>query len=406
MTTEVSDRLGGEVTRAPLGARALLKLLEPLRGGTLTVMLPTGEKLSYGTGPLTAAIVFRDWSAMTEILTGGDVAFAEGYMYQRWDTPDLVALLTLAARNQAQLKPAFYGRWWSQLFFRFRHALRKNTKVQARKNIEAHYDLGNDFYSLWLDPSMTYSAALFGDDLSQSLQSAQTAKYERVLRELNLAPGAHILEIGCGWGGFIEHAAKQGYRVTGLTLSPAQLEYAKRRVEAAGLTDHVHLFLRDYRDHPTRVDAVVSIEMIEAVGERYWDTYFRAVAQALKPGARACIQGITIADDRFDQYRRTSDFIQQYIFPGGMLLSPSKFNDCARRAGLRIEHTYWFGLDYAETLRRWLARFEQQLPAIRALGKSEAFIRMWRFYFAYCIAGFESHSTDVGQFTLVKASPE
>jgi cyclopropane-fatty-acyl-phospholipid synthase len=341
---------------------------------------------------------------ISELMSGGDVAFGESYIEKRWDTPDLCALLTLAANNQARLTPAFYGRWWAQLFFRFRHSMRKNTKAQAKKNIVAHYDLGNDFYSLWLDETMTYSSALFREGYHQSLADAQHAKYERALRELRLEPGAHILEIGCGWGGFAEHAAKQGYRVTGLTLSPSQLAFAEQRMQKAGVANNVHLFLRDYRDHQTRVDGVVSIEMIEAVGQRYWNTYFKTLHDVLKPGGRACIQGITIADDRFDQYASGSDFIQQYIFPGGMLPSPSRMDACAQTAGLKMEHRYWFGLDYAETLRRWLVQFDAQTDAVRAQGKSEAFIRMWRFYLAYCIAGFEARSTDVGQFTLERVA--
>jgi cyclopropane-fatty-acyl-phospholipid synthase len=387
----------------PLAARALQKLLERIEGGTLMVTLPDGRTHTYGAGARHAAIHFHDWKVLTELMTGGDVAFAESYMQNRWDTPDLVSLLTLAASNQARLKPAFYGRWWSQMLFRFRHALRKNSKGQAKKNIVAHYDLGNEFYALWLDQTMTYSAAIFREGSAQSLEDAQHAKYERALRELQLEPGAHILEIGCGWGGFAEHAAKQGYRVTGLTLSPSQLAYAQQRIDRAGVSSNVHLFLRDYRDHQTRVDGIVSIEMVDAVGERYWNTYFKAVHDMVRPGGRACIQGITIANDRFEQYRSTSDFIQQYIFPGGMLPSPERVDDCAKKAGLVIEHRYWFGLDYAETLRHWLTNFDRSSDALRAQGKSETFIRMWRFYLAYCIAGFEARSTDVGQFTLARS---
>ncbi len=388
----------------PFAARALLKLLERIEGGTLTLTAPNGATHTVGAGPLHAAVRFHDWGALTEILSGGDVAFAEGYMAERWDTPDLTALLMLAAHNQAALTPAFYGRWWSQISFRFKHALRKNSKAQAKKNIVAHYDLGNDFYSLWLDETMTYSAALFNANFAQSLPAAQSAKYERALRELQLQPGAHILEIGCGWGGFAEHAARQGYRVTCLTLSPSQMEYAQARITRAGLNENVHFFLRDYRDHRTQVDGIVSIEMIEAVGERYWGTYFRTIHGALKPGGRACIQGITIDNARFAQYRQQSDFIQQYIFPGGMLASPERISHHADKAMLALTNSHWFGPDYAETLRRWLVAFDEHTAAVRAQGKSEAFIRMWRFYLAYCIAGFEAKSTDVGQFTLEKNS--
>jgi cyclopropane-fatty-acyl-phospholipid synthase len=402
MTTQVSQGNSFSFAGVPLKARALLKLVERIEGGTLHMTLPNGATHTYGIGAAHAAVRFHDWAAMSEILSGGDVAFAESYMQGRWDTPDLAALLTLAAKNHTKLTPAFYGSRWMQWVFRFRHALRKNTKQQAKKNIVAHYDLGNDFYSLWLDETMSYSSALFTQGYSQDHASAQSAKYERALRELRLAPGAHILEIGCGWGGFAEHAAKQGYRVTGLTLSPSQLAYAQLRVESAGVAQNVHLFLRDYRDHQTRVDGIVSIEMVEAVGERFWKSYFRTISAALKPGGRACIQGITIAPERFEQYRSQSDFIQQYIFPGGMLPTEEKLDACANLAGLTHERSHWFGLDYAETLRRWLARFDEMTPQVLAQGKSETFVRMWRFYLAYCIAGFEAKSTDVGQFTWMK----
>jgi cyclopropane-fatty-acyl-phospholipid synthase len=403
MSSESSSLARNPSGSVPFAARALLKLLTRIKGGTLTVTVPDGATHTYGSGALHATVRFHDWAALTEILSGGDVAFAEGYMAGRWDTHDLTALLTLAARNQAALTPAFYGRWWSQLSFRFKHALRKNSKAQAKKNIVAHYDLGNDFYSLWLDETMTYSSALFTQGHTQSLPAAQIAKYERALHALQLQPGAHILEIGCGWGGFAEHAAGQGFRVTCLTLSPSQMEYAQQRIAKKGLSDNVHFFLRDYRDHVTQVDGIVSIEMIEAVGERYWGKYFRTIHDCLKPGARACIQGITIDHSRFAQYKSTSDFIQQYIFPGGMLASPEIIGQHVTKAGLTLNNTHWFGLDYAETLRRWLATFDEKADTVRAQGKSEAFIRMWRFYLAYCIAGFEAKSTDVGQFTLVKS---
>jgi cyclopropane-fatty-acyl-phospholipid synthase len=398
MTDHTSTAPHGEAP--PLAARALIQLLAHIEGGTLTLTLPNHAMHTFGAGTLHAAVHFKNWSALTDVLVGGDVAFAEGYIAGHWDTPDLAALLTLAARNQAALKPAFYGRWWRQLLFRFRHALRKNSKTQAKKNIEAHYDLGNPFYQLWLDETMTYSAALFSKGHGQSLPEAQTEKYERALRELKLEPGAHILEIGCGWGGFAEHAARQGYRVTGLTLSPSQLSYAQNRLREAGLGDHARFLLRDYRDSVGQYDGVVSIEMFEAVGERYWNAYFRAVRGALKPGGRACIQSITIDEARFSQYRSTSDFIQQYIFPGGMLASPPRFFSRAEKAGMQVVSTHWFGLDYAETLRRWLAKFDAESAAVQAQGYSESFVRLWRFYLCYCIAGFEAKSTDVGQITV------
>jgi cyclopropane-fatty-acyl-phospholipid synthase len=389
---------------APAPARLLFALLRRLDQGELVVHTPAGTTHRFGPGSGATGrgeFVFRDWRLARDILTGGDVAFAEAYMEGRWDTPDLTALLTLLARNHAALELAFYGRWWQQLAFRLRHWRRANTRRQAKRNIVAHYDLGNDFYQRWLDPTMTYSSALFDGDFGQSTAAAQDAKYRRILAELDLPPGAHILEIGCGWGGFAEVAGCAGYRVTGLSLSDAQTAYARERIARAGLGERVRFHLRDYRDETGTYDGVASIEMFEAVGEKWWPTYFDTVRRVLAPGGRASIQTITIADARFERYRSQSDFIQQHIFPGGMLASPSRFRAEAACAGLSVRNVRDFGPDYAETLRRWLAAFDREAGAIRAQGFPERFIRCWRFYLAYCAAGFDSGSTDVSQYTLV-----
>jgi len=389
---------------APPAARLLLALLARLARGELTLRTPDGQTRRFGNvdaGVGRVDLVLHDWRVAHDVLRGGDVAFAEAYMDGRVDTPDLVALLTLFAFNQAALERAFYGRYWQRALLRLRHWLHANSRRQAKRNIVAHYDLGNDFYRLWLDPTMTYSSALFVGDRTQSLESAQDAKYRRILAELALPAGAHILEIGCGWGGFAEVAARAGYRVTGLSLSEAQTAYARERIARAGLADRVEFRIQDYRDVRGRFDAVASIEMFEAVGERYWPAYFRAVRSVLRPGARACIQTITIADGRFERYRTQSDFIQQYIFPGGMLASPARLESEARAAGLEPSGAHAFGGDYAETLRHWLAAFDAQCEAIRAQGFDERFIRCWRFYLAYCAAGFLSRTTDVAQYTLV-----
>jgi cyclopropane-fatty-acyl-phospholipid synthase len=279
--------------------------------------------------------------------------------------------------------------------------LRSNTKRRARRNVVAHYDLGNDFYGLWLDSTMSYSSALFGADLSGSLASAQEAKYARVLQQLAPKEGAHLLEIGCGWGGFAECAARAGCQVTAVSLSDAQTAYARERVAATGLQSNVEFCIKDYRDVAGQFDGIASIEMFEAVGERYWPAYFRAVREALKPGARACVQTITIANDRFEQYRQTSDFLQQYIFPGGMLASPDVFDMHVAAAGLQVDDVHRFGQDYAETLKRWVAAFDANVDKVRAQGFDHRFIRCWRFYLAYCAAGFASETTDVAQYTLV-----
>ncbi|HEV2009316.1 MAG TPA: cyclopropane-fatty-acyl-phospholipid synthase family protein [Burkholderiales bacterium] len=391
----------------PATARILFTLLERMDFGALTLTTPDGITRRFGPGGAVGALdgevdlTLRDWKLCGDVLTGGDVAFAEAFMDDRWETSDLTALLTLIALNQRALEVAFYGRWWRQLVFRAKHLLRSNTKRRARRNVVAHYDLGNDFYGLWLDSTMSYSSALFGGDLLGSLASAQEAKYERVLQQLAPKEGAHLLEIGCGWGGFAECAARAGCRVTAVSLSDAQTAYARERVAAMGPQSNVEFCIKDYRDVAGQFDGIASIEMFEAVGERYWPAYFRAVREALKPGARACVQTITIANDRFEQYRQTSDFIQQYIFPGGMLASPDVFDMHVAAAGLEVDDVHRFGQDYAETLTRWVAAFDANVDKVRAQGFDHRFIRCWRFYLAYCAAGFASETTDVAQYTLV-----
>jgi cyclopropane-fatty-acyl-phospholipid synthase len=389
---------------APPAVRVLFALLTRLARGELVVTDPDGRTHRFGKGREHAGrgeFRFRDWRLGRAILTGGDVAFAEAWIDGRWDTPDLPALMAVLAHNQPALERAFYGHAWQRAFFRFKHWLNANSRRKAKRNIVAHYDLGNDFYRQWLDPTMTYSSALFDGDYTQPLAAAQQAKYERILAELALPAGAHILEIGCGWGGFAEVAARAGYRVTGLSLSDAQTAYARARIARAGLADRVTFSVRDYRDERGTYDGVASIEMFEAVGEKYWPAYFCALRRALEQGRRACVQTITIADARFERYRTQSDFIQQYIFPGGMLASPSRFAEEAARAGFDVAGTHAFGRDYAETLARWLAAFDAAAHAVRAQGFDERFVRCWRFYLAYCIAGFASGSTDVAQYTLV-----
>jgi cyclopropane-fatty-acyl-phospholipid synthase len=397
---------GARPAATPAAGRLVMALLERLHSGALVLTTPDGVTRRFGPGgPIGgfargAELRLRDWAVCRNVIVGGDVAFAESYMDGRWETTDLLALLTLMACNQRALGHAFHGRRWQQLVFRLRHLLRSNTRRRAPRNIAAHYDLGNEFYGLWLDPSMTYSAALFEGDMTRSLAAAQEAKYARVLRQIGSSEQGQLLELGCGWGGLVETAARAGWHVTGVSLSAAQTAYARDRVARAGCADRASLRLQDYRDVTGRYDGVASIEMFEAVGERYWPAYFRTVRRALKPGARACIQTITIADERFAQYRRGSDFIQQYIFPGGMLSSPSRFVAEANRAGLEVDEVYGFGHDYAETLKRWLSAFDAGLDAVRAQGFDDRFIRCWRFYLAYCAAGFASNTTDVAQYTL------
>ena len=374
--------------------RSVLSLLEGLRHGLLEVRLPDGGSRLFGEGEPGVVLQVHDEAMFGRVLARGDIGLAEAYLDGQWDTPDLTGLLGLFAANRDALRRAVYGSWRQLLGARLRHWLNRNSRDGSRRNIMAHYDLGNDFYRLWLDPSMSYSSALYRPADDGSLPAAQDAKYRRILNRLAAGPGQRVLEIGCGWGGFAELAVAEGLQLTGLTLSPAQLEWARRRVPQADLR------LQDYRDLDERFDHVVSIEMFEAVGERWWPTYFSGVARALRPGGRAVVQSITIRDDLFSSYRRGTDFIQQYIFPGGMLPSRSAFRSAAARQGLAVVDEYAFGPDYARTLAEWRQAFETNWPRIAELGFDETFRRLWRFYLCYCEAGFLAGNIDVVQFEL------
>ena len=354
--------------------RLVFELLEKIRGGLLEIRLPDGARFLFGEGEPGVTMQVNDETVFARVLAKGDIGLAEAYLDGEWDSPDVTALLALLARNRDALRDAVYGSWRQLLAARLRHWFNRNSRAGSKRNIMAHYDLGNDFYRLWLDPSMSYSSALFDGTSDQPLQAAQDAKYRRILSRLAAEPGQRVLEIGCGWGGFAEMATRDGLAVTGLTLSPAQLAWAQQRVPSADLR------LQDYRDTAERFDHVVSIEMFEAVGERWWPTYFRTVANALKPEGRAVIQSITIRDDLFAAYRKGTDFIQQYVFPGGMLPSRAAFRSAAARQGLAVRNEYAFGLDYARTLAEWRVAFEARWPEIQKLGFDETFRRLWRMY--------------------------
>ena len=381
---------------APLtrDTRIVFALLDKLSGGRLTVRLPDGRCVAFGHGERCVSLQVHDERLFARVLARGDIGFAEAYLEGWWESPDLTGVLALLARNREVLTRAVYGSWRQLLSARMRHWFNRNSRAGSKRNIMAHYDLGNAFYRLWLDPSMSYSAALYRAQDDGSLLAAQHAKYRRILDRLQAKAGERVLEIGCGWGGFAELAVQAGLQVTGLTLSPAQLAWAQARVPAADLR------LQDYRDTQAQFDHLVSIEMFEAVGERWWPTYFSTVARALKPGGKALIQSITIRDDLFSAYRRGTDFIQQYIFPGGMLPSRSAFRRAAERQGLQVTDEFAFGPDYARTLAEWRAAFEAHWPQIAALGFDETFRRLWRFYLCYCEAGFLAGNIDVVQFEL------
>lgn len=374
--------------------RLVFALLEKLSGGLLEIRLPGGDSCLFGDGEHGVTLQVHDEAMFGQVLARGDIGLAESYLDGLWDSPDITGLLTLLARNRAVLRRAVYGSWRNLLAARVRHWLNRNSRAGSKRNIMAHYDLGNDFYRIWLDPSMSYSSALYADGTAGDLQAAQHAKYARILDRLPAGAGQRVLEIGCGWGGFAELAVQRGLQVTGLTLSPAQLAWAQKRVPEADLR------LQDYRDLDEKFDHVVSIEMFEAVGERWWPNYFATVGKALKPGGKAVIQSITIRDELFAEYRKGTDFIQQYVFPGGMLPSRQAFREAAARQGLQVSDEHAFGHDYARTLATWRQSFDQHWPQIAALGFDESFRRLWRLYLCYCEAGFLAGNIDVVQFEL------
>ncbi len=386
-----------------LAARTLFRLLSRLARGRLTVCTPEGVRRVFAgeePGPV-ADLEIRDWRAVGRMVRAADIGVAECWRDGLIDTSDMTAFLQLCEANESVLAEVWTGNPLVALFYRLAHLLRANTRAGSRRNIHAHYDLGNEFYALWLDRTMTYSSGLFTAGLDGSLERAQEAKYERMLETLGVASGHHVLEVGCGWGGFAEYAARtRGCRVTGITISRAQLDYARTRIRRAGLDHLVDLRFQDYRDLEGTYDRIVSIEMVEAVGERWWPAYFRKLRDCLVPGGRACIQAITIDESAFAQYRRSSDFIREYVFPGGMLAPVERLAREARAAGLSAHEPFRFGLHYAETLRRWRERFEERAAAVRALGFDGKFLVLWRFYLHYCEAGFNARRTDVVHLEL------
>ena len=395
--------------KSDYSTKTILSLLSQLKNSYLKVTLPNGQVREFGdkASSLQADIQIFDWNVFKRLISHGDIGFAESYIRGDWDSSNLKTILELAIRNRTILDKAIYGTWLGSIFYRVKHWLRDNSKSGSRKNIHAHYDLGNAFYSLWLDPSMSYSSAWFSEGAKQALGDAQKAKIQRILSCLETNPGDHILEIGCGWGGVMEEALLSGKSITGLTLSTEQKAFAENRlqsIEAATSKPHFEVRLQDYRDCQEQFDGIASVEMFEAVGEKHWPQYFETIATCLKFGRKACIQTIVIADDLFERYRHSTDFIQQYVFPGGMLPSRDSFKAAAAKAGLQIENEFAFGADYAKTLCIWRDNFNQKLQEIRRLGFDETFIRLWNFYLMYCAAGFSERNIDVVQFTLSHSS--
>ena len=383
---------------------AAFDLASRMKNGRVDFVLPDGRRFRVegaGPGPV-AEIHVHDPDVFARLIREGDLGFCEAYMDGGWSTPDLQAVMDVAQGGNNDALDGFLGMALVRAYERLRFRLQANSKRQARKNIAHHYDLGNDFYRLWLDDSMTYSSALFRTG-QESLEKAQEQKYASMVDQMGAKPGDHVLEIGCGWGGFAEYAAaKRGLKVTALTISQAQHDYAVARMARAGLSDRVEIKLQDYRDERGVYDGIASIEMFEAVGEKYWPTYFDTLRERLKPGRQATLQIITIGDDRFHLYRRSVDFIQKYIFPGGMLPSPSALKAEIARAGLEFKGSVEFGQSYSQTLRRWYDSFNDRWGEVQAMGFDDRFRRMWNLYLTSCAGAFEGGNCDVTQVTLMR----
>lgn len=383
---------------------ATFQLAQKLKNGRIDFVLPDGRRFRVDApnpGPV-AEITIHNPDTFARLIREGDLGMADAYLEGWWSTPDLQAFMDVVHADNNEAYDSFAGMQLVRLWERLRFWMNRNTKDQAKKNISYHYDLGNEFYSLWLDETMTYSSAIF-ETGQESLEKAQIAKYKSMVDQMGAQPGDHVLEIGCGWGGFAEYAAKErGLKVTGLTISREQYDYATARIQKAGLSDKVQFKLQDYRDETGTYDGIASIEMFEAVGEQYWPVYFNTLRERLKPGKNATLQIITVEDARFEIYRKSVDFIQKYIFPGGMLPSPSVLRNEVEKAGLNVMKSIEFGESYSQTLRRWHETFNQRWEDVALLGFDGRFRRMWNFYLTSCAAGFHSGCIDVTQITVNK----
>ena len=404
MQVESTKTLNFSPEHLPLAAQGLKHFLRDLEYGYLSIHFDHAQSLHLRgrhDGPHAHWHLHQPAQLLQRVLRGGIIGFAEGFHEGDWSSPDVAKLLHLGALNMDAMEAQLRPNWFLRQLHRLQHLRRPNSKRGSRKNIAAHYDLGNDFYRLWLDETMSYSSALFTQP-ELSLARAQEEKYARLLGLLDAKPSQHILEIGCGWGGFAEHAAQRGLQTTGITLSSEQLKWSKQRLMDAGLADKAQFSLMDYRDQSGEFDHIVSIEMFEAVGEKYWPSYFQSVYQRLKPGGRAAIQVIVIAEKDYPRYRCEPDYIQLYIFPGGMLPTQNLFVQGAEAAGLRVREQALFGLDYAQTLAHWRATFEAKNAEISELGYDSRFCRMWSYYLAYCEAAFRAKRCDLLQIVLEK----
>jgi cyclopropane-fatty-acyl-phospholipid synthase len=399
------DNFSAQTQRLPIATREMLRLAIGLKRGSLTVTMPEGVTffINAGAPGPHGEIILRDHLAARRIMVRGDVGLGEAYTAGLWDSPDVTSVVALFAANP-NLTTDFLARSpLARFMLQLKHFFNRNTKSGSRRNISSHYDLGNGFYGTWLDRSMTYSSAIFvpGDN---DLAVAQERKYRQLAQAIGVQRGEEVLEIGCGWGGFAEYLGREcGAKVTALTISREQFDYASERIQKAGLNDRVSIKLQDYRDEQGRYDRIGSIEMFEAVGESYWPSFFRTLSDRLKEGGTAGLQIITIPEHFFEDYRRNIDFIRRHVFPGGMLPSPERLGRLAQDAGLKFENELIFGQDYAETLRQWRESFERAWPRLLPMGFDERFRRLWRYYLCYCEAGFDAGSIDVRQLLYRKA---
>ena len=380
-------------------------MAQEMQHGRVDFVLPDGRMFraeGAKPGPVAELHIHND-DLFARLIREGDLGFCDAYLDEWWSTPDLQAFMDLVHAGNETVYDGFPGQGLLRQFEKFRFWLQRNNRKQAKRNISYHYDLGNAFYSLWLDDTMTYSSAIFEGDAQQSLEAAQRAKYKSMVDQMGVQPGDHVLEIGCGWGGFAEYAAaERGLKVTALTISQEQFNYAQERIAKAGLSDRVTFKLQDYRDETESYDGIASIEMFEAVGEKYWPVYFGTLRERLKPGRNATLQIITVQDRRWEVYKRGVDFIQKYIFPGGMLPAPGVLMAEVEKAGLRVARHIEFGESYSQTLRRWHDTFNDKWDEVAGLGFDDRFRRMWNFYLTSCAATFHSGNCDVTQITVTK----
>lgn len=383
-------------------ARIFLKLLKNTQGCSLSLTLPDGKVEKLGDGPVQINLRIHQWAVIDELLDKGDLGLADAIIEGTLEVDDIAALVEWACRNDQAMERVIHGTWYGTLAARLRRFLTENTRRGAKKNIMAHYDLGNDFYRLWLDQTMTYSAGIYSEQ-QNSLEQAQLAKYDRIIDQLGIKSSDHVLEIGCGWGGFFSRAVERtGCKVTAVMNSPAQALHNRDLVARRGFKQQVDVCQMDYRDIKGSFDKIVSIEMIEAVGEKYWGSFFDKVSSSLRPGGEALIQSITIQDHLFDSYRSKTDFIQRYVFPGGMLLTPKTFEDYGAKTELRTAKPFEFGISYAETLLEWRRNFEKVEQKVLAMGFDEKFVRLWKLYLSYCEGAFRAERINVGHYQLGK----